>query len=196
MAVQEKLARQQYNKERALLDNPQKKQQKDALENQTQKLNDMVKANNREGVAKLLEAYLPLEVMEPIEKGLWLDWIEAIRRPRAENGMLVFRGLDPQNDKPQVVTDAKGKEIGYGFFSTLLNRNQGSFTRRLRSLTIMRYRFQNASREIKSPVETTPTITRMMINHSGDPAGSPLRRSRQALTLHEDFLKQGFLLLK
>lgn len=122
----------------------------------------------------MLEAYLPLEVMEPLEKGLWLDWLEAIRHPRPENAVLLFRGLDSENDRPQVVTDGNNKEVGYGFFSTLLNRNQGSFTRRLRSLTTMRYRLQNLSNSKKSPIEATPTISSMMFNHAQYPSGSPM----------------------
>lgn len=167
-------ARAQYKRERELLGDPEKKNLKDHLEEQQAKLNDLVKANDREGVANLLESYLPLEVMEPIEKGLWIDWLEAIRRPRPENAMLMFRGLDSKNDKPQVVKDKNNKEVGYGFFSTLLNRNQGNFTHRLRSLITMRYRFQNLSASEKSPLEATPTISSMMFNHAQIPSGSPM----------------------
>lgn len=170
----DKPARAQYERERDLLKDPEKKNLKDQLESQQAKLNDLVKANDREGVANLLESYLPFEVMEPIEKGLWIDWLEAIRHPQPEKAMLMFRGLDAENDKPQVVKDKNNKEVGYGFFSTLLNRNQGNFIRRLRSLITMRYRFQNLTVSEKSPLEATPTISSMMFNHAQNPAGSPV----------------------
>lgn len=193
VAEADRQARAQYTRERNWLEDPQLKELKNALERQPQKLNDLVKANDREGVARLLEAFIPLNIMEPVERGLWQDWIEAIRRPQAENARLLFRGLDAQNDRPQTVVDSQGREIGQGYLSTLLNRNQGNFTRRLRSVVGMRYRFQNPNLVSTTPVASPPLISSMMRNHALDPIGSPMMSFTTSLDVAARFSQNGGL---
>jgi hypothetical protein len=192
LEVADKAAREQYSAERKYFDDASLKAEKDKAEAMTQKLDDMVKNNNREGVAKLLETFLPLEIMEPVEKGLWQDFIEAIRHPDVSNAKLLFRGLDKENDKLQMSSDGKK----FGLFSTLLIRNQGSYTRRLRSFTTMRYRFQNSDSTEKSPVEVAPTILAMMNNHSGNPTGSPMLSFSTNIDVAKGFSSSGIIGVK
>jgi hypothetical protein len=174
-------ARREWAEHRSKINSPSVRDAKAALEQAPQKLNDLVKANDRAGVARLLETYLSLETMEPFERGLWQEWIEAIRNPDLANRRLLFRGID-KADPVQKVLDQKGRETGYGFFSTLLTKNQGNYTRRLRSYATMRMRFANSlsfdlgisdTMVEVSPLTATPKMTDIMINHSKDPKGSP-----------------------
>jgi hypothetical protein len=174
-------ARREWAEHRAKMNSPSVRDAKAELEQAPQKLNDLVKANDRAGVARLLETYLSLETMEPFERGLWQEWIESIRNPDLANRRLLFRGID-KDDPVQKVFDQKGKETGYGFFSTLLTKNQGNYTRRLRSFATMRMKFANpinlqlasgASLPEISPLISTPKVAEIIFNHSKDPKGSP-----------------------
>lgn len=102
-------------------------------ENMEMKLNDLVLANDRKGVRKMLEAYLPWLVMEPMEITIWKNWLDAIENPKHENSIVAFRGLNYETDKIQRTKDGK-----IGLLSTVLTANQGSYTRRLRSLVTNR----------------------------------------------------------
>lgn len=97
------------------------------------KLNDLVLANDRTGVRKMLEAYLPWAVMEPVEVQTWKTWLDAIENPDKEKTVIAFRGLNYKTDKLQRTADGK-----IGMLSTVLTANQGSYTRRLRSLSTNR----------------------------------------------------------
>lgn len=97
------------------------------------KLNDLVLANDRTGVRKMLEAYLPWAVMEPVEVQTWKNWLDAIENPDKEKTVIAFRGLNYKTDKLQRTADGK-----IGMLSTVLTANQGSYTRRLRSLSTNR----------------------------------------------------------
>lgn len=190
-------AQKQYLIEKSYFNRQDIKNQKDYLENQSKLLNELVKENNREGVAQLLEAYLPFDIMEPFEKKLWQEWIEAIRHPKVENQILLFRGLDPENDKPQVAIDENKQIKGHGFFSVLLNRNQGSYTRRLRSLSTMRYRFMNPENKEFAPTEISPKMTTLMTNHAANPSGSPMLSFTTNSQVAADFgLQAGVIAVK
>ncbi len=95
------------------------------------KLNDLVVANDRKGVRQLLEAYLPWVLMQPTEAQAWKVWLEAIENPDRSRTILAFRGLDYKTDKIQRSQTHPGN---VGFLSPVLTQNQGSYTRRLRSL--------------------------------------------------------------
>jgi hypothetical protein len=136
----------------------------EALEAQELKLNDLVVRNDRAGVAKMLEAYLPLDVMEPFEAKIWGQWLEAIRNPDWKNSTVAVRGVDYETDKVQRLKMADGTER-LGFFSTVLTKNQGSYTRRLRSLTTNR-------QQSEEDVKPTKLITDQYWNHSADPKAS------------------------
>ncbi|MCX7979336.1 MAG: hypothetical protein N2578_10070, partial [Bdellovibrionaceae bacterium] len=67
-------------------------------ESMKQKLDDLIRKNDRTGVRKLIELYLPWPIMEPVEARSWRLWLEAIEKPDPEKSTLVFRGLDSKND--------------------------------------------------------------------------------------------------
>lgn len=106
------------------------------MEAMQEKLDDLLLKNDRKGVRTMLEAYLPWAVMEPVEANTWKIWLDAIENPDLKNTTVAFRGLKYDTDKIQRRKTAQG-EI-YGFMSTVLTKNQGSYTRRLRSLTTNR----------------------------------------------------------
>ncbi|MBO9668525.1 MAG: hypothetical protein J7501_17135 [Bdellovibrio sp.] len=137
----------------------------DAWEAQELKLNDLVVRNDRAGVAKMLEAYLPWAVMEPFEANVWRQWLEAIRNPDWNKTVVAIRGVDYETDKVQKLKMADGSER-LGFFSTVLTKNQGSYTRRLRSLTTNR-----APRDM-SDTSAAKLLTNQYWNHSADPKAS------------------------
>lgn len=58
-----------------------------------QKLIDLSSANNREGVAKLLESSLPWVAMTKVEMNSWKLFIESIRNPNNNDKVVVFKGL-------------------------------------------------------------------------------------------------------
>ncbi|UYL09832.1 hypothetical protein B9G69_004485 [Bdellovibrio sp. SKB1291214] len=136
----------------------------DALEAQELKLNDLVVRNDRAGVAKMLEAYLPFDVMEPFEAKIWAQWVEAIRHPDWKNTVVAIRGVDYETDKVQRLQLADGSEK-LGFLSTVLTKNQGNYTRRLRSLTTNR-------QQSEDDIKPTKLLTDQYWNHSADPRAS------------------------
>lgn len=169
-------------------------QAKRFFESRQEKLDAMVLKNDREGVARLLEAFLPWPEMSPIEKGMWRNWIEAIRRPNLRKSVLAYRGIE--SDEKYLKT-ADGKTIA--LISTMLSRNQGSYTRRLRSLKPMRLRFgaPNAwgrSRAI-SPLTIVPKLTSMMSNHSADPIGSPFLSFTPDVNVAANFATGGDIIV-
>jgi hypothetical protein len=141
------------------------------LETQRLKLNDLVAANDRKGVRALVESFLPWDVMEPVETEAWRGWLEAIERPSVKNSKIIFRGmyddLVMKNAQEQVY-----------LMSTVLTKNQGSYTRRLRSLSTLREKFaQGALRAKGTPYQAkgvaSSSISAMMTNHGVEARGSP-----------------------
>jgi hypothetical protein len=141
------------------------------LEAQSEKLNDLIAKNDRAGVRKLLEDYLPWPLMEPTERKVWVQWLDALENPNLQNRRVVFRGLD--GDSLQMGAEGKPYQM-----STVLTKNQGNYNRRLRSLTTMREKF-GVDHLKKSITTDLPqfqghvTLSTMMRNHSDDPVGSP-----------------------
>lgn len=141
------------------------------LEGQKLKLNDLIAKGDRAGVRKLVQAYMPWDVMEPSEKKMWTDWLDAIETPKGGKKKLIFRGLDGD----VILRTPQGKPF---LMSTVLTKNQGSYTRRLRSLSTMRQKFgigiggAPVSYAIKGRKDPT-TLSTMMMNHANDPKGSP-----------------------
>lgn len=147
----------------------------ESYENADEKLNDLVLRNDRAGVRQMLEAYLPWALMEPTEVNSWKLWLEAIEFPDREKSTLVFRGVDFTTDKVQRLKTVGGIE-NVGFFSTLLTKNQGSYTRRLRSLNNA-FRDTNGDRlranfELRGPSLVTPQLAGFYRAHSVEPLGS------------------------
>jgi hypothetical protein len=104
----------------------------DLLDENPLKLNDLILKSDRQGVVKLLRSYLPWPLMEPLEKLVWEEWLNAIEFPDWKNSVVAFRGLDYSTDKIQRSGES------FGFMSTVLTKNQGNYNRRLRSLTTNR----------------------------------------------------------
>jgi|GEM_PF-3776758 hypothetical protein len=75
-------------------------------------LNLMIAQNDRKGVADFLENSIKWHEMEPTQAGVWKSWIEAIRKPAGEDGVVLFRGHSgnqiPLNDneRPYILSQA------------------------------------------------------------------------------------------
>jgi hypothetical protein len=148
-----------------------------SLESQEDKINDLIAKNDRKGVKKLLEDYLPWPLMEPTEEKMWRQWLDAIENPELGEKKLIFRGLD--EDVIPLGKDGKPYQM-----STVLTKNQGNYNRRLRSLTTMREKI--GASHFESPLESSvpnfkenTTLSLMMRNHADDPKGSPFLSTSQ-----------------
>ncbi|WP_413559642.1 hypothetical protein [Bdellovibrio sp. HCB209] len=142
---------------------------------QNKSLSEMVKANDRAGVASAMETMLPWEIMEPTEKVFWKEYVDAIRNPNYEGAPILFRGIDHQ-EKLQSVTDSKGNIIGGGLFSKRLTAGSGSHLFKLKGLVETFETFGTDgvnSRKSISPLNQPHTLTKMMLNHAANPQGSP-----------------------
>jgi hypothetical protein len=109
--------------------------------------------------------------MEPSEVTAWKGWLDALEKPLRENQKLVFRGMYDDT----IMKAADGTPF---LMSTMLSRNQGNYTRRLRSFATMRDKF--GSRQLRdSTTEYTlkgvdpPSLSVMMGNHAVEAKGSP-----------------------
>ncbi len=142
------------------------KKRLDALEGSTEaKLNELVARNDRVGVRKLLEAYLPWPLMEPAEKAAWREWLNAIENPDPTRLKVVFRGLSDD----RLMHTPEGRPF---LFSTLLTRNQGSYTRRLRSLETMRERLHQQASPFVGGIRQV-LLMKLFAAHAISPQGSP-----------------------
>lgn len=143
-----------------------------SLEKQSLKLNDLVAKGDRKGVRKLIDTYLPWDLMEPSEKKVWKDWLDAIEFPNKDKVKLVFRGMYDD-------TIMRAQDGTPYIMSTVLSRNQGNYTRRLRSLSTMREKFgSQALRDAYSaynlPGAKNPgSVSVLMANHAIEAKGSP-----------------------
>lgn len=142
------------------------------FENSEEKLNDLILKNDRAGVARLLEAYLPWAAMSPSEARAWRTWLEAIVTPDSRRQVIAFRGLDFKTDFVQRGPPTASGERAYGFMSTLLTQNQGSYTRRLRSLSTKRIQNGDAFSKHHPAKLVSVSMLEQMKAHSQDPRGS------------------------
>jgi hypothetical protein len=140
------------------------------LEAMQEKFDDLILKNDRKGVRKLLETYLPWAVMEPVETNAWKIWLDAIEKPDPANMTVAFRGLKYDTDKIQRKRTLNG-EI-FGFMSTVLTKNQGSYTRRLRSLSTNRVKNGDIGLAEKKSSIPSIKITDQMTSHAQDPKAS------------------------
>ncbi|MDG0816578.1 hypothetical protein [Bdellovibrio svalbardensis] len=144
----------------------------DKLEAMELKLNDLMLKNDRKGVRDMLEAYLPWQIMEPTEYKAWKTWLEAIEHPDLSKTTVAFRGLDYKTDKIQRMETIKGGEEKFAFMSTVLTKNQGSYTRRLRSLTTNREKNGDEGQKVFGDKAMAIKITDQMTAHARDPKAS------------------------
>jgi hypothetical protein len=161
------------------------------LEAMNEKLDDMIMNNDRRGVRQLLEAYLPWARMEPVEANTWKTWLEVIEYPDLNKATVAFRGVSYDTDKIQRRRTAQGEL--FGFMSTVLTKNQGSYTRRLRSLTTNREK--NGDIGLKFNKTNTPSvkIADQMISHSQNPVASNFLSFTYNPTITRIFMKANIL---
>lgn len=144
-------------------------------------LKTLLQSNDREGVAALLEKYIPREQMTPMEHKFWDFTLNKIRNPtELKNRVLMYRGTDGDRLYPMIAEGAelskeeavkKGK---LGAMSTVLTRNQGTWNRRLRSLqTMYGKEFSQNPQNPKSKYVESARLTTWMKQHADDPVGSP-----------------------
>ncbi|MCO4792460.1 MAG: hypothetical protein KC493_02015 [Bacteriovoracaceae bacterium] len=149
------------------------------LQDAPKKLDDYIAANDRVNARKLIDSFMPWEQMEPTEIALWTRWLDAMERPTTQNAKktLVFRGL--ADDLVREADDG-----GHFLMSKLLTKNQGNYTRRLRSLKTYHGKLgKQAQGEVPLSVDS---YTAMMKGHSHDPVASPFL-STSVADVAEDF---------
>ena len=134
-------------------------------------MDDYIRENNRKQARNLLEAYIPWPLLEPYEKGIWESWLEAMENPNAKDSVVLFRGLDKAEHTFKKV-DANGEVVELSLIPSMLSYNQGSYTRRLRSIA--------TSREKNGLPESTiveakkiPLFYPQLAQHASDPKASP-----------------------
>jgi hypothetical protein len=214
LAQKTQAAKAELESQRLWLQDAEKRALRTKLEALPEKLDALVAANDREGVARLLEAYLPLAIMEPVEKRLWTEWIDAIRHPDYSKSPLLYRGIQDYNEFAPATRDAAGFYQPKGFLSDILMRplreaspadagrhnpadRPQNLTRALRALTPMRLRFGTPSLTATSPLASTPKISEMMIRHSLDRAhGSPFLSFTNSLSLAFNFAKDAVIIAR
>lgn len=140
------------------------------MEAMQDKLDDLILKNDRKAVRQMLDAYLPWPVMEPVEANTWRIWLDAIENPDWSKTTIAFRGLKYDTDKVQRRQTSQG-EI-YGFMSTVLTKNQGSYTRRLRSLTTNRDKNGDVGFALHGEKVRSAKITDQMTAHAKNPVAS------------------------
>lgn len=142
---------------------------------------NLVAKNDRKGAADLIRSYLPWEEMPPFEKRFWENHLAVMVDPLPiEDRVLVYRGIN--DDIVQVAQEA-GKTLSREeaiteqkifLMSTMMTKNQGTWNRRLRSLTAMYEKFMGTNANGDSSEYTKAVrITNMFYKHSKDPKGSP-----------------------
>jgi len=137
------------------------------LEAQDLKLDDYIATNNRKKVAELIDAYMPWETMEPTEIAAWTRWIDAIEKPSTNESdySVTFRGV--ASDLVRETDDG-----GHFLMAKMLTKNQGSYTRRLRSLKTFFKKKLSPKVYGDMPVEVQ-TLAGIFKGHSHEPMGSP-----------------------
>ena len=137
------------------------------LEAQNLKLDDYIAKGNRKKVAELIEAYMPWENMEPTEIAAWTRWLKAMATPSTNESdyMISFRGLG--GDLVRETDDG-----GHFLMSKLLTKNQGSYTRRLRSLKTFFKKKIGPQVAYNMPTEFQ-SLSAVFKGHSNEPLGSP-----------------------
>jgi hypothetical protein len=137
------------------------------LEKEDLKLDDYIAANNRKKVAELIDAYMPWEEMEPTEVAAWTRWIKAIASPSKKKAdkMITFRGV--ADDLVRESNDG-----GHFLMAKLLTKNQGNYTRRLRSLKTYFDKKLGPQVKYQMPVEVS-SLAAAFKSHSKEPVGSP-----------------------
>ncbi len=156
-------------------------------------LKTLIAKNDRKGVAKMIRSYLPWEMMPPFEREYWETQLAIMEDPLPiEKRIFIYRGISDDLINTAIV---KGEELTKDqalrehkifLMSTLLTKNQGSWNRRLRSLTAMYEKFI-ATNSNESTYTSSARISTMFANHAGDPRGSPFLSLTPAYSIAESF---------
>jgi hypothetical protein len=141
---------------------------------------NLVAKNDRKGAADLLKKYLPWEQMAPFEQRYWETYLEAMANPLPmDQRIFIYRGVNDdfiysayKNGK-EIPKEIAQKEGDIFIMSTLLTKNQGTWNRRLRSLSAMYEKFIATNYQLESEFTKSARIITMFFNHSKDPKGSP-----------------------
>ncbi|MBC7430163.1 MAG: hypothetical protein H7336_16235 [Bacteriovorax sp.] len=140
----------------------------------------LVAKNDRKGAAKLLRSYLPWEQMPPFEKMFWENHLAIMVDPLPyEDRILIYRGIDDdivqvaQQSGKEMSREEAIKEQKIFLMSTMMTKNQGTWNRRLRSLTAMYEKFMGTDANNSSEYVKSTRITNMFVKHSREPKGSP-----------------------
>ncbi len=156
---------------------------------QDARLNDFVKRNDRQSAANLIEKYLPWPLMEPIEVRFWQQWLESIRKPDFKNSIVLLRGVGAE-DPAQIQVNKDGT-INLGYFSPVLTKNQGSYNRRLRSITTKRFSSNNYEKELPMM-----SFHQLIDDHARAPLGSYFLSTTFSKDTVAAFAEEGLLTLK
>ena len=167
-----------------------KKAKWDQLDVAEKQLKDLISQGKRKEAVKLLKAYIPLELMGPAEKAQWEIWIDAMENPAPmKDRMLVVRGLD----KGQFF---KAADESLFLMAPVIIKNQGSYNRRLRSLSTM------LEKDISLPQYgenlgvggKASRLTNMYANHADQPLGSPFISFTNEIGVAQSFSQEGIAL--
>ena len=170
-----------YNKKVKVEENA-RREIMDALDKASddQQFRNLVAKNDRKGTAALLRKYLPWEHMPPFEKLFWENHLAIIAEPLPyEDRVYIFRGINDdiiqvaQDGGKELTREEAIKEQKMFLMSTMMTKNQGTWNRRLRSLTAMYEKLMGTNQEGSSEFSKAARITNMFTKHSQDPKGSP-----------------------
>ena len=154
----------------------------DALDkaSEDQQFKNLVAKNDRKGVVALLKKYLPWEQMEPFEKRYWENYLEATLHPLPmDQRIFIYRGVNDDfiysafKGAEELDKETAQKEGKVFVMSSIITKNQGTWNRRLRSLTAMNEKFIGTNAQLDSEYTKSARIITMFVNHSKNPQGSP-----------------------
>ncbi|MBC7539774.1 MAG: hypothetical protein H7281_13215 [Bacteriovorax sp.] len=141
---------------------------------------NLIAKNDRIGVSELLKKYLPWEQMAPFEKRYWETYLDTIVHPLPmDQRVFIYRGINDDfiysayKGGKEIEKETAQKEGDVFVMSTIITKNQGTWNRRLRSLTAMNEKFIGTNEILKSEFTKSARVITMFVNHSKNPQGSP-----------------------